>query len=320
MFHPTLNKLSVAILSAGLLALAGAAHAAAPMAKTQAPGYFRLMLGNFEVTAVSDGTVDLPVDQWLSQPPAKTQQTLAAAFLSVPMEMSVNAYLINTGSKLVLIDAGAAGLFGPTLGKLLANLKAAGYDASQIDEVYISHMHPDHVGGLLADGKVAFPNALVRADKRESDFWLSEANKAKAPAAIKGFFDGAMGAMGPYLAAKKFSPFSGDTELVPGIRATSSYGHTPGHTVYEVESEGKKLVLIGDLIHVAAVQLPKPGVTINVDTDAKAAAQARAKAFTRAANSKVLVGASHFQFPGLGYLRAEGTHYQWTPVNYTRMR
>jgi glyoxylase-like metal-dependent hydrolase (beta-lactamase superfamily II) len=290
------------------------------MAKTSAPGYFRMMLGSFEVTALSDGTVDLPVDKLLSQAPAKTQQTLAAAHLAVPLETSVNAYLINTGSKLVMIDTGAASLFGPSLGKLLANLKASGYDASQIDEIYITHLHPDHVGGLLADGKAAFPNATVRADQRDSDFWLSEANKNKAPDANKGFFDGAMNAMAPYVAAKKFSPFSGDTQLVPGIRATSSYGHTPGHTTYEVESGGKKLVLIGDLIHVAAVQMQKPDLTIAFDSDTKAAAQARATTFAQAAKNGTLVGASHIQFPGLGYLRADGKQYQWSPVNYTQMR
>jgi glyoxylase-like metal-dependent hydrolase (beta-lactamase superfamily II) len=318
--HFTPNKISAAVLTAALLAFGGAVQAAAPMAKTSAPGYFRMMLGSFEVTALSDGTVDLPVDKLLAQAPEKTQQTLAAAHLAVPLETSVNTYLINTGSKLVMIDTGAAGLFGPTLGKLLANLKAAGYDASQIDEIYITHLHPDHVGGLLADGKAAFPNAIVRADKRDSDFWLSEVNKGKAPDANKGFFDGAMNATAPYVAAKKFVPFSGDTQLIPGVRATSSYGHTPGHTTYEVESGGKKLVLIGDLIHVAAVQLPKPGLTIAFDSDAKAAAQARMTTFAQAAKNGTIVGASHIQFPGLGYLRADGKQYQWMPVNYTQMR
>ena len=320
MSHFTLNKLSAAILAAGLLAFGGAAQAAAPMVKTPAPGYFRMMLGDFEVSALSDGTVDLPVDKLLNEAPAKTQQALAASYLSVPLETSVNAYLINTGSKLVLIDTGAAGLFGPTLGKLLVNLKAAGYDAGQIDEVYITHLHPDHVGGLLADGKAAFPNATVRADKHDVDFWLSEANKAKAPDANKGFFDGAINSTRPYVTAQKISPFTGDTELVPGVRAVSSYGHTPGHTNYLVESKGKKLLLVGDLIHVGAVQFAKPSVTIAFDSDAKAASQARAKAFNQAAKEGMMVGASHIQFPGLGHLRSEGKQYQWIPVNYTQMR
>lgn len=320
MFHFTLNKMSAAILAAGVLALSGAAQAAAPMAKTPAPGYFRMMLGAFEVTAVSDGTVDLPVEQVLGQPAAQTRKDLAAAYLATPLETSVNAYLVNTGTKLVLIDAGTAGLFGPTLGKLVANLKAAGYDAGQVDEIYLTHMHPDHAGGLVIDGKPAFPNAVVRADQRDADFWLNEANKTKVPAAFTSFIDNAIGALAPYIAAKKFSPFSGDTQLVPGIRATSTYGHTAGHTSYEVESQGKKLLIVGDLIHVAAIQLRKPGLTIAYDSDTKTAAKAREKAFTHAAKNNVMVGATHIQFPGLGYLRTEGKQYQWTPVNYTQMR
>jgi glyoxylase-like metal-dependent hydrolase (beta-lactamase superfamily II) len=324
MFQPTLTKIARATALLATITLLAAtsspAMAAAPMAKVSAPGYFRMMLGNFEVTALSDGTVDLPVDQLLMEPPAKTKQALAAQFLSAPLETSVNAYLINTGSALVLVDTGAAGLFGPTLGKLIANLKASGYEPSQIDEVYLTHLHPDHVGGLVAKGMAAFPNAKVRADRLDAEFWLSEANLAKAPAASKGFFQGAMSSLNPYVAAGKFVPFAGDTELLPGIKSSSSYGHTPGHSNYVIESEGKKLVLVGDLIHVAAVQFGNPAVTIVFDGAPKAAAAARAKAFTQAAKEGTLVGASHLQFPGLGHLRSSGKSYQWLPVNYTQLR
>jgi glyoxylase-like metal-dependent hydrolase (beta-lactamase superfamily II) len=324
MFQPTLTKIARAtalLATMTLLAASGnPAMAAAPMAKVSAPGYFRMMLGNFEVTALSDGTVDLPVDQLLMESPAKTKQALAAQFLSAPLETSVNAYLINTGSALVLVDTGAAGLFGPTLGKLLANLKASGYEPAQIDEVYLTHLHPDHVGGLVANGVPAFPNAKVRADRLDAEFWLSEANLAKAPEASKGFFQGAMGSLNPYVAAGKFVPFAGDTDLLPGIKSSSSYGHTAGHTNYVIESQGKKLVLVGDLIHVAAVQFGHPAVTIVFDGAPKAAAAARAKAFTQAAKEGTLVGASHLQFPGLGHLRSTGKSYQWLPVNYTQLR
>lgn len=309
------------LLLAALTSLAvGTAHAAAPMAKTNAPGFFRMMLGDFEVTVLSDGTVDLPVDKILHAKPGQVDKALAQHFLKSPLETSVNAYLINTGTKLVLIDTGAGGLFGPTLGRLAANLKASGYQPEQVDEIYITHMHGDHLGGLAPGGAAQFPNAIVRADKHDADFWLSQAVMDKAPEAAKGSFKGAMGSVGPYSANQRFKPFDGDTELVPGIKSAASYGHTPGHSNYVVESRGQKLVLVGDLIHVGAVQFDAPGVTIQFDSDAKAALAQRLKAFDAAAKEGALVGATHIQFPGLGHLRKAGKSYRWIPVNYTQLR
>ena len=305
---------------AGMLAVA-AAHAAAPMAKTQAPGYYRMMLGDFEVTALSDGTLGLPVTKLLTNTtPEKVKKALARADLTDPLETSVNAYLINTGDKLVLVDTGAGVLFGPTLGTLLANLKASGYQPEQVDEIYITHMHGDHVGGLMSGDKLAFPNAVVRADKHDADYWLSKANMDAAPKDAKDFFLGAMNSINPYAAAGKFKPFDGNTDLVPGVRAIASRGHTPGHTTYVVESKGNKLVLWGDLMHVAAVQFPNPAVTIQFDTDSKSAAKERAKAFADAAKHGYWVGAAHLPFPGVGHLRSEGSGYAWLPANYTSLR
>ena len=302
---------------AALLSFAPLAQAQVPMAKGQAPGWYRMMLGSFQVTALSDGTVALPVDKLLTQVPAKTLESLLAhAYLKAPVETSVNAYLIHTGTKLVLIDAGAAGLFGPTLGKLLSNLKAAGYQPEQVDEIYITHMHPDHVGGLVADGKMVFPNAIVRADMREGSFWLSSENMDKAPADAKGSFQGAMASLNPYVAAGKLKPFDGETDLVPGIRAIPARGHTPGHTIYAVESQGNKLVVWGDLMHVAAVQFAMPSVTIQFDTDPKAAAPQRQMNFADAAKQGYLVAMAHDSFPGIGKLRADGKGYEWLPTNY----
>lgn len=322
--HLTLTTIARAATLAASLACIGAAsapaQAAAPMAQSNAPGFFRIMLGSFEVTALSDGTVDLPMDQLLSGDATTTRQALAAAFLGAPLETSVNAYLVNTGARLVLIDSGAGALFGPTLGKLLANLKASGYTPEQIDEVYLTHLHPDHVGGLVANGALAFPNATVRADRRDAAFWLSEAALKAAPDASKGFFQGAMVSLNPYVQAGKFAPFSGDTALAPGITASATYGHTPGHTSYLIESGGKRLLVAGDLIHVAALQLDDPAITIAFDSDAGAATAARARAFGAAARDGTLVAAAHIAFPGLGHLRTVGAAYQWLPVNYTQLR
>jgi glyoxylase-like metal-dependent hydrolase (beta-lactamase superfamily II) len=312
--HLFRNGLAAAI---GSLVLAFAAHAAAPQVKVQAPGFYRMMLGDFEVTALSDGTADLPVDKLLTNTSvAKTEKALAKSFQKAPVETSVNGYLINTGTQLVLVDTGADILFGPTLGKLLVNLKAAGYEPEQVDVVLITHMHADHVGGLIAGDKLAFPNATVHADRHDADYWLSQANMDKAPADAKDFFRGAMASLNPYVSAGKFKPFEGDTELVPGIRAHVAAGHTPGHSTYVVESKGQKLVLWGDLMHVAAVQFADPSVTIQFDVDSKAAAVQRKKAYADAAKQGYWVGAAHLSFPGLGHLRSEGVGYAWVPVNY----
>jgi glyoxylase-like metal-dependent hydrolase (beta-lactamase superfamily II) len=304
-----------------LLAPLPIATATAPQVKTSAPGYYRMMLGDFEVTALSDGTVDLKIEDLLTNTTAaKIRSALARAQLKDPVETSVNTYLVNTGSKLVMIDAGAGVFFGPTLGKLIANLKASGYQPEQVDEIYITHMHSDHVGGLVNGDKIAFPNAVVRADRRDADFWLSKANMDTAPKDAKPAFEGAMASINPYIAAGKFKPFDGNTDLVPGVSAISTYGHTPGHTVYMVESQGQRLVLWGDLMHVAAVQFAEPSVTIRFDTDSKAAAAQRKKQYADAAKQGHWVAAAHLPFPGIGHLRADGKGYNWVPANYTSLR
>ncbi len=304
-----------------LLAPFSIAAAAAPQLKTSAPGYYRMMLGEFEVTALSDGTVDLSMADLLTNiTAAKIRNALAKEHLKDPVEVSVNAYLINTGSKLVLIDAGAGTFFGPTVGKLMANLKASGYQPEQVDEIYITHMHADHVGGLVAGSQIAFPNAIVRADQREADFWLSKAKMDAAPKEAKQVFEGAMASINPYAAAGKLKPFNGNTELIPGINAMATYGHTPGHTVYLVESKGQRLVLWVDLMHSAAVQFPEPAVTIKFDTDSKAAAAQRKAQYADAAKRGHWVASAHLPFPGIGHLRADGKGYDWVPANYTALR
>jgi glyoxylase-like metal-dependent hydrolase (beta-lactamase superfamily II) len=298
------------------LALSATAYAAGPQLKGQAPGWYRLQLGDFEITALNDGTLDLPVDKLLQQPAAKTIKALQHAYLGVPLETSVNAYLVNTGTKLVLVDAGAASMFGPTLGRLLAHLKAAGYTPEQVDEIVITHMHGDHIGGASA---TAFPNATLRLDKRDADHWLAPEQIAKGGAGaqaiaalVKGFADGG-----------RFKPFEGNpagVEIVPGVKAFPAYGHTPGHSNYVAESQGQKMMFWGDLMHVAAVQFPDPSVTIQFDADPKAAAPAREKAYAAAAKDGYYVAVTHVSFPGIGRLRADGKGYDWLPVNYSTNR
>jgi len=297
---------------------ASALHAAAPQLKGQAPGYYRMMLGDFEIVALSDGTGPFEVRKILTNiTPMRVDQLLKRSFLADPIELSVNAYLVNTGAKLALIDAGCGTLFGATFGNVVNNLKAAGYQPEQVDEIYITHMHIDHIGGLMAGDKLAFPNAIVRADKREADYWLSQVNLEAAPDNAKDFFKGAMASMNPYVAADKFKPFDGSGELAPGIHAVSTYGHTRGHTMYVFESKGEKLAVLGDLMHVAAVQFVDPSVTIEFDTDPKMAAVQRKKVYADGARQRFWLAAAHLPFPGVGHIRADSQGYVYVPANYS---
>ena len=308
-----MTSLARHLLAAALIGLSATSvfapvRAAAPMVKTQAPGYYRFMLGDFEITALCDGTFALPVDKMLHAPPERLQAALKEQHFGLVAETSINAFLINTGSKLVLVDAGAGTLWGPTAGKLLTSLKAAGYTPEQVDEIYITHLHTDHIGGAVANGAPAYANAIVRADQREVDYWL---NKIQ--------FQGAVASMEPLLKAGRFKAFSGDTDLVRGVNAIATHGHTEGHTIYLVESQGQKLYLIGDLIHVGAVQFPDPTVTIASDTDPKLAREQRLSTFSRAAQEGAMIGAAHLSFPGIGYLKPAGQGYQWIPANYSAL-
>jgi glyoxylase-like metal-dependent hydrolase (beta-lactamase superfamily II) len=313
------TALAAAVLFGGTLAVP-AAQAAAPMAKTSAPGYYRMMLGDFEVTALSDGTHAMDATQLLD--PGKAQvagQAMKAADQPASYEWSFNAYLVNTGSKLVLIDTGGGAFMGSDLGKLVARIKAAGYSPEQIDEIYITHMHLDHVGGLVADGKPVFPKAIVRAGKADADFWLSKAQQEKAPVDAREFFDIAQKALGPYVTSGHFKPIAGDVELVPGIRSVNLSGHTPGHTGYAIESKGQKLLVWGDTLHVQTVQFPHPDVSIKFDGDAAMAEKARERILADAAKSGYLVAGAHIAFPGIGHVAADGNGYRWLPVSYAEI-
>lgn len=293
------------------------AHAAAPQVLTQGPGFYRMMLGSYEVTALLDGTHDFPIDTVMTHVSQhEIDQDLASDDLSQPVQGSINAYLVNTGSQLILIDTGAGVLYGDCCGRLLANLRAAGYRPEQVDMVLLTHMHKDHVGGLNLNAKPAFPNAVVRASRREADYWLDARNKSTAPAFLSSFFDAAAQSVAPYIATGRFQPYDGDAVLAPGIHALAAPGHTPGHTAYVVQSGNQTLLVWGDVIHVASIQLRNPAVSVEYDSDASAAQQTRHELLDLAAQHHYLIGAAHIAFPGLGHVRREGEGYRWVPLNY----
>ncbi len=296
------------------------AQGAAPMRKTQSPGYYRMMLGNFEITALNDGVVSYETSQLFARTPAKdVKDSLAAMGQKDPVGMSYNAYLINTGRKLVLIDTGTGGKLDESpffhgAGRVLANLRAAGYAPEQVDEIYITHLGPDHVGGLTRAGQRVFPNATVRAAKREMDIFLDpKPAQPPHPEALLQFW---RGSFDPYIEAGKFTTFDRDIELVPGVRALATHGHTPGHTSYVVESESQSLVVLGDLVHVQALQFANPGLSSQFDADQNAAAQQRRRILQLTADGDYWVAGAHLSFPGLGHSRRDKAGYVWRPVNY----
>ncbi len=289
-----------------------------PAAMQPQAGYYRVKIGAVNVTALSDGTIPQALHELLTNTtPTEVDQLLAHAHVAYPVETSVNAYVIELGTRRVLVDAGTGRYYGPTLGHLQASLRAAGYQPEQITDLLLTHIHVDHTGGLINGNQRAFPNATLHVSKAETDFWLSDASLAKAPADAKHYFQEARATVQPYVTAGKVQTFTGNTELFPGIRTVASPGHTPGHTFYTLESQGQKLLFWGDVMHVAAVQFPKPGVTIVYDTNSPQAATTRQRAYAEAAKQGYWVAVDHVSFPGIGHVQAAGNAYEWVPINYS---
>jgi glyoxylase-like metal-dependent hydrolase (beta-lactamase superfamily II) len=330
--RPKACALLMSAIFASLLTQSVPASAAAPQVRTQAPGFYRMILGDFEITALLDGTHPFPAAEVLTEAkdgktsertklfkddPAKANALLAASDLTAPTEGSINAFLVNTGAKLILIDSGAGTLYGSCCGHLIENLRASGYQPEQVDEVLLTHLHADHVGGIAPGGKVAFPNAIIRSSKLDADYWLNDANEKAAHDFLRPMFEGDKASLKPYIAAGKYQPFEGEQEMVPGIRAIPAPGHTPGHTSYLIESRGQKLMVWGDIVHVAAIQFPDPSVTVEYDNDENQAEAEREQLFATAAKQGTWIGAAHISFPGLGHVAARGKDFVWLPGDYT---
>lgn len=309
--------LKAASAAAGLAAVSNSlpAFAKAPMAGTQVISVHRLKLGNFEVTTILDGFIELD-PRLLNAPQEKVKSLMEAANLPYgPIRTPVNTFLVNTGDKLVLLDTGGAKFLGPTAGRLLQGLSAAGVEPAQIDEIYITHMHGDHLhGAVTPEGAALFPNAVLRIAQQDVDYWLNPDVEAAAPAAQKGRFMPAKRAKAAY--GDRLKPFKQGEELTPGITSVAAAGHTPGHTCFMVTSGTAKMLAIGDLIHIAPVQFASPEVTITFDWEQPKASSSRINLFDLAAKENILIAAVHLPFPGLGTLRKEGTSYAYTPISW----
>lgn len=316
--------LALSLTFAGAFVAVAPAQADAPMQRQQVPGFYRTMIGDYEVTALHDGSGSID-SSLLHGDPALIQSLLARSFQDDPKNVSatVQAYLVNTGAKLVLIDTGAGGHWGgPTLGKLVQNLKASGYKPEQVDLVLLTHLHADHVGGIYQNGKRVFPNATVMMKKADADFWLSKEIMAKAPEEAKIFFTVAQDAAAPYIAAGKWRPYEGMDEIVPGIAPYAIPGHTPGHAGYMISSKGQSLLVWGDVAHVGAVQMPHPEVSIVFDSDSTSAVKTREALLVKLAQDKTMIAAAHMPFPGLGRIRNadSGVGYDWIPATFTNLK
>ncbi|MDM0032013.1 MBL fold metallo-hydrolase [Variovorax sp. J22P271] len=306
-------------LFAAILPVAAPALAAeATSLSAQAPGFYRLKLGDFQVTVLLDGTRTISAKAAMRNIGESEVRALVARGAEPDEVMtSFNAFLIDTGNKRVLVDTGGGSMFGAGLGHMLVNLQAAGYRPEQIDEVLLTHLHVDHVGGLVtADGRRVFINANIRVSRIETDYWLSADKRNNALQPMQVFFKGAQEALKPYADAKQLEIFDGDAELLPGIQAMALPGHSHGHTGYLVSSQGRQLMLWGDLVHMGVVQFARPITGFRADSDPAGAAEVRQRSFEQAARTGALIGGAHIAFPGLGHVRADGPGFRWLPLAY----
>jgi glyoxylase-like metal-dependent hydrolase (beta-lactamase superfamily II) len=313
MFAATRRHFLLPMAAAALLVSAAVAAPAA--VKTQAPGFYRMAVGSFEVTALYDGNLRIGTQLLHGIGPEAVPGLLQKEFADANDKgvlTAINAFLVNTGEHLILVDAGLGSCNGPATGHMSENLKAAGYRPEDVDAVLITHMHGDHVCGLSKDGARLFPKATVYAADTEIAYWLT--TQPIDPAAERK--KGVQGMLQAYSAAGAIKGFKPGATLFPGVVTVDTHGHTPGHTSYLFQSGGQNFLAIGDVAHVHAVQFAHPEVTIDYDSDQPTAKAARAALFERVAKDGWAIGGVHLPFPGIGHLRKEGTGYSYVRVEY----
>jgi glyoxylase-like metal-dependent hydrolase (beta-lactamase superfamily II) len=295
------------------------AVAKAPFAKDQAPYYYRFTHGKMQATVISDGILPLgePSASFLGTSKEEVGNMLTSNFLDTSnVILEQNILVLNTGDKLVLFDTGmgSSPMFGPTTGKMLANLKAAGIDPKDIDAVVATHAHCDHVWGIQSDdGKPNFPNAQIYISQADFDFWTDEAKlQMKDPAYMKPFVEGARKNLLPNRDRIVF--FKEGQEFLPGIQAMAAPGHTVGHTVFMITSDGKTMAAIGDLTHHQVLLMEKPLIEFAYDTDSKQSAKTRVRVLDMLASNRIPLIAYHFPWPGIGHVAKQGEGFRYYPA------
>lgn len=275
----------------------------------QIPGVYHRRIGDIVVTALSDGYLDGTVDVLQNITPAESTDMLTARFRP-GRRTSVNCYLIYSAGRLALIETGSGDYLLPTAGKLQQNLKAAGVDPADIEKVILTHLHPDHSAGLTdpKTGSKFFPNAELVVNANEPKHWNDDTAMARASErAQRLYFKAAREQIAPY--HNMTQTFTGSVEVFPGVTSMPFHGHTPGHSGYMVSSGKDSLLIWGDIVHVPEIQIPRPDVTIEFDTDPHAAAATRKRVLDMVATDRQLIAGMHVHFPGFAHVVKHGDSY-----------
>jgi glyoxylase-like metal-dependent hydrolase (beta-lactamase superfamily II) len=301
------------------------ARAAAPLADKQAAGFYRYKVGSFEITVITDGAnrMALPADLVANATKDQVNAQLAAVYMDKDVFVGpYNPIVVNTGQKLVLIDTGTgeAALTqtkGAT-GQLLPNMAAAGIDPKAIDTVIVSHYHGDHVNGLLrADNSLAFPNAEILVPAQEHQFWMDDGERSRAPKGrMEGLFTNNRRVFSGEV-MKHLRTYEADKEVVPGITAVATPGHSWAHTSHVVASGSAKVFVQADVTHVPFLFARNPGWHAFYDQDGPKAEATRRRIYDMLSAERMLVQGFHYPFPSLAHVEKSGSGYREIPVPWS---
>jgi glyoxylase-like metal-dependent hydrolase (beta-lactamase superfamily II) len=305
-------------VAAAALSSAGAtetAMAAAPMATSQAPGFYRYKVGDLQVTAINDGFFRRPLEGFIrnAELPAVNAAIAEAGREAGGVTIPFTTLVVNDGKKLTLIDTGNGNSGAPTSGLWMNNFRAAGFAPEQVDTVVISHFHGDHINGLrLKEGTAVFANAEVMVPTTEWEFWMDDAKMAAAPDAMKGAFANVRRVFDPIKSAiKQYKP---GVEVVTGVNSIAAHGHTPGHCAYVI---GGKLLALQDTTNQPDLFVRNPGWHAIFDMDGAAAEATRRRMLDMAVTDKMQVAFYHAPFPATGTIIKDGAGYRLLPAAWS---
>ena len=291
------------------------AAAAAPASGKQAAAIYRYKIGGYELTAIYDGVWIRAIDEKFvrNAPFADVQKELTDNFLPADrLPIPFTTLLVNTGTKLVLIDTGTGGQMAATAGSMMDNLASAGVDPKAVDSILISHFHPDHINGLVdKEGRRVFPNAEINVSAPEWAFWMDEAKLSTAPDGIKGVF---LNAHRVFKDIKEVTRFMPGKEVAPGITPIAAYGHTPGHVAFAIASGDASMLVLSDTTNHPWLFARHPEWQPAFDMDGPMAVENRRRLLDRAAADKMLVQGYHFPFPASGHIVKTASGYEHVPV------